>query len=406
MFRCLIASLGLMAGVPVAHAVEATSGALEVLVVDDPFARWDGTRWRIDTQVSLPYPVPLYKEHNAELHIVAYDLAVVVGCSLGEVRNRRIREVDCVVEDAALSAAPWRANPKGAAEVVAENSDRLVGLTVRLQVAHDGRVTGIQLAHEPQGSRRLNIQYENLRQVLGRAFVGFHLQSPDRFVMGEQWVERNSALFSLPSFRFLPIGVFADVGAAIQVDGLQAGSSPGQFQTPQRGLVDPAQSADVRGLGGPQVQTYDLPQGVRGPLVPDALGRSPWDVIQAPASYGRSVVAHRMDPYKGRYVVQSTGEGTVDIGLDVPLTFQGDLDAVSVYRPDDGVMTERVWSILLAPTPGSMLADGGAGWAYRQTGKLRMLAPDEEAILGASAVVSPPGPHTGRGQLLPAWPML
>ncbi len=385
----------LLTATPPALAQDASSYAvadadLDVVVVADPFARWNGTRWRVDHQIMLPYPVVLYTENNKELQIVAYDARLVIGCELGEPMRRGMHEVLCVVEDAAISAAPWSIGHNHGADVLAETDERLTGLRFSLYVTADGRVTNIGLVGEPQGGRRVNVQYENLRQILRRAVVGFHLESPDEYVVGEQWYERNSELFSLPSFRrvTLPVPI---VRSTASEDGSSSGLSQFQIARPFSG------TAGVNnGIGGGNIEGFNIPFA-------DFRAAHPIAEAQAPASFGRSVVAHRMDTYKGRYLVQSKGTGTVDIGNERPMTFRGELDAVSIYDPMDALMTERVWTVNMWPTASSILADGPAGWPYRHLGNLKMLGPDETSELGPSVLVAPP--ETNRGNL-PPWPSL
>lgn len=387
---------------PAQAAEELRSADLEIVVTPDPFSRWDGTRWLIQSQVGMPWPVVLYAESNQELQIVGWDVRLVLDCALGPEVSRRIREVDCAVEDAALSAAPWLGGPSQAEAVIGETRDRLADLDVRLQVSDDGRVTNVTLAGEPQGIRRVNYLYENLRQIVRQSVVGFHLQAPDRYVLGEQWTERNAAVYSLPSFRFLSQPGFRESGVI-------GGAGGDTTLTPAP--VGVGNSLSFGGAGTPSGLGGALsrPDGSDAAIAGDPTGNasngapSGWDLITAPASYGRSVVAHRMDRYKGHYIVQSTGEGMVDIGNDVPLIFTGPLSAVSAYRPEDAIMTERVWTLQLDPTASSLTADGVAGWSFFHNGNLKMLDPDEVPELGPSEPVSPP--TTDRGNL-PPWPMV
>lgn len=380
-----LAVLALLTGE--ARAVE----ALEVVVTSDPFARWDDTRWRIDMQMGMPFPVVLYAEFNRELQVVAVDLRAVIACDLGPRLSRKLQEVSCVVEDAALSAAPWLLRvPAHGQEVLDETVSRLSGQPFTLQVTADGRVTSVGLDDEPQSNRRVNILYENIRQLLKRAMVGFHLRSPERYVLGQEWIERNSELFSLPVFRYAPL-----FGVAI-------GGNTGT--TGYSGLA-PALSGLSTSIG----RGINLAPFTPNPEDPSWLsaeerysqGRNPIELLQGPAPLGRSTTVHRMDAYKGKLLVQSTGEGTIDIGDESSLVFTGALSATSVFSAADAVMTERVWTLQLMPTASSRFADGVAGWPYWQIGRLTMLGAEQQVELGVSELVSPP--QSQRGQLAP-WP--
>ncbi len=365
-----------------------------VVVFSDRFARWDRTRWRIDSQVALPFPVTLYGPRSAELQVVALDLRLVLGCELGAAINRKLREVACEVEDAALSAAPWLVEPRFGQEVLDATDAMLTGLQVDLHVSEDGRVTNLGISGIESGTRRENITRENLRQILSRAVVGFHLRSPSRYVLGEQWVERDSELFSMPIF----LGWNPPVLDTRTQQGTSDQLLSGQFGTGSSGSV--GEETEGGGFTMPGVQEVS-PIEV---FMPAASRQNPFLQAQAPASMSRSDVAHRMDPYKGTYVVQSHGTGSVDIGAEVPITFKGAADAVSVFAADTGVMQERVWTVRLAPTASSVLSQGVAGWPYWHQGRLQQLAPGEESEVGRSALLSPPG-ITGRGAL-PPWPAL
>jgi hypothetical protein len=400
--RPLHASLALLALTGPALADQGDDDALEVVVTADPYARWEHTRWRIDTQVALPYPVPLYAAVNHEVQVVAYDLSLVLACDLGEPVTRRSREVDCVIEDAAVRASPWLRDPPAGQAVLDETDRRLTGLDIRLQVTEEGEIATIGLHGEPEGNRRTGIQYENLRQLVSRAFVGFHMQVPPRFVIGKDWYERNSRLFSLPAFRWLAIaeGGLPPAGGgntegALYLDGAGGSTVPNEVSV---GTLVSSSGAITLSAPAPAI-------GVRTALTAIRQGRNSFDAMQAPASIGFSTFVHRMDVVKGRYLVQSHGEGSVDIGLEQPVTFKGTCDTAEVFDPTNAVMSERIWSMRLAPTAGSLLADGVAGWPYWHLGRLAKLGADEHPDLGPTRLVGWPGLPDGRGQL-PPWPAL
>lgn len=381
-------ALGLIPAAP-ALGAPADGGAdapsMEVVVTGQPYARWDGTRWLVRTQVGVPYPVVLYAGLQHELQVVAYDLSVVLGCRLEEPVGPRRREVACAVEDASISAAPWLVDPPHALEVLQETATRLEALTVRLQAHEDGRVDDVVLVGEEQRDRRVSVLTENLRQALLVSVSGFHLQLPSLLVLGEQWTEHHSNLVRVPLFRFVPGGV-AGIGDVAQntvpVDG--SGEEP-----------------DVDGTLATGTPTrVGQPPDNPGAL-PKSFGRSRFDTLVAPAALASSTLVHRTDRYQDRYVVQTSGTAALDIGRDVPVTFQGDVRAVGVLRPADGVLTERVWSVQLRPTPGSVLALGSEGWPAWVQGSLALVPPGEDVGLPAASLHAPPGGTRGD---LPPWP--
>lgn len=376
-----------------AELAEGPSGAIELEVRPDPFARFDHTRWRVDSQIGLPYPAVMYAFYNDEVQFVAADVRMVVACDLDGQPGRTRAEVSCVIEDAAVSLTPWLKHlPERSQRVLDDADGALTGLQVQLQVGADGRVLDVGLVGEPQTNRRINRQYENLRQLVLRSMLGFHMRTPSRFDVGQEWTERDSRLFSLPVFRYsgtasAGAGLSLDVpGATTVTTDPSAGRTSGVSEgyRPQLGTFSGGASGSDEVFGGGPAQ----------------FGVHPMEILMAPVGYGRSAVVNRMDMYKGQYLVQSTGEGVVDMGADLPMVFQGDLSSVSVYDPALGYLTERRWNISLAPTASSPLANGVAGWPYWQVGSLTLLGDDEVSDVGPSQIVSRMD-QAGRGQLVP-----
>lgn len=392
-------TMAALTAVTPAEATEAGSRAadapLEVIVVADPYARWRDTRWRVDIQVGLPIPAALYAEKNGELPFHAYDLSAVIHCDLAAKLGPKRQEVMCDVEDGSVAVTPWgRTLPRHAEEVLAETDERLDRLMFRLQVTEDGKVTNIGLAGEPEKNRRTSIQYENLRQMVSRAFVGFHLEAPKQIAAGEVFYEKHSRLFSLPSFRWMPVGWSGGQTSSV-LDSLGLDGGGGD----QGGLTGGNEDAGRTSVS--EVQAF--PEADEFVRAPTATGqpRHPFDAFLANASIGHSIIAHRLDIYEGRYLVQSHGEGLVDIGEHTRATFQGELDAVSVFDPRTGVMTERVWTLKLDPTASSALADGFAGWPYWHHGRIQQLGPKDMSSVGPSRIVTDPEARE-RGALTPA----
>lgn len=373
-------------------------------IISKPLARWDDTRWRVDMQLGVPYPVVLYAPTNEELQVVAMDVRLVFHCNLdGEVVRGR-GEATCEVEDAAISAAPWNARVPQA-DTVLQDTDRLLSsLRFQLQVDGTGRVLNVGLLGEPQTNERINTIYENLRQIITRAVIGFHIQAPETYTVGRDLYERNTRLMTLPSFRYSVPSLAAPLRPpnrlAAEGPAFYAGEGSPYGQPRQPGMLDQAtQTGPVEVASFVGTQQRYATQQMLGPF----SSAHPMDVLIAPASYGRNNVVHRLDAYKGSYVVQSVGEGTADIGVDIPIVYMGDMTAVAVFNPDRGYMTERRWTVSMSPTASSLMSDGVAGWPYWQIGSLQLLGPEEESPLGPSVVVAPP--HEERGQL-PPWPTL
>lgn len=408
MFRLssLAGALALYATVPQAvaapdDAAGAPAPAVEVIVASDPFKRWDDTRWRVDAQMVLPFPVALYAAKNSELQVVAVDVRLVAHCQLGENVGPRVKEVDCRIEQAALTAAPWqRQLGEPQRKALEDNRAALEGVTVRLQAVSDGRVNNLTLVGESEWYRRTQVRDENLRQILWGAFSGFDLAMPRNGIrVGEEFYEKTSRMWWMPSFRALDAGT--GVPSPIALDRRSGSTAPG--------LSEPMTASEGFNGGGaaPDASASRSVSALSTPMSPDgAAARRPSDIasLVAPSAMGRGAMVHRVDRYKGRYLLQSAGEGTVDLGRDVSLTYRGRATSVGVVLPYDGVLSERAWTVDLAPTSSNVLSDGVQGWPYRLAGTLRMLAADEVSEVGASAIVAPPGVED-RGQL-PPWPAL
>jgi hypothetical protein len=327
--------------------------SLEIEVIGDRFARFRDTRWRVDTQIGLPFPAVMYGRLNGQVEIVAADVRLVVTCKLDGEALRRRALVRCQVEDAGLTLSARQYEPPPAAQsVLAEMDAALTGLAVELHVADDGRVLDVGVLGEVQSIERVNAQNENVRQLVMRALLGFHIAGPDKYRDDQEWIERDSRLMALPRLTWL--------GQELGVDGTA------------RLSVGP----DTDGDGG------------------EVLGRGftavPPGVDMAHISVGQSTVLYRVDLYKGQYVVQGAGQGSVNVGSGVVQVFSGPMTSVGVYDRARGFVTERRWTVNLEPAASSSWASSGAGFPYWQLGSLSLLGPDEVSDVGASVIVPRP----------------
>ncbi|MCB9664278.1 MAG: hypothetical protein H6732_09205 [Alphaproteobacteria bacterium] len=300
----------------------------EVVVYDDPYARWDHTRWHVRTQLGLPTPYLLYDYSSHEMEPVAIDLDFVMSCVKTWRRNKTRQEVDCTIDDLAVRAAPWRLKEPYGEEILAYLDQRMTGSRLQLLVADDGRVMGVDLEGFTEDNDRQKAIFQQARMLLDRALAGFHLRLPPRSAIRlGQWVEYNPTLFAIPYV--------------------------------------PPQSA--RSM-----------QEARAPAIYNTLGGSR--------------VIHQLDPYKGHQVVQSVGEGTISLGGDEDNEnfFHVKLEGVSLYDPKTGVMFERVYAVHGKATAGSTMAYGRADPRYFHVGSLRLLEEDEQVDVGATGMVARP----------------
>jgi hypothetical protein len=313
----------------------------EFIIVADKFARWDNTRWYSEMQIGFPIPYPLYARVNKEFRATALQLRASFLCEKTFRRGKKGFEVRCDIEQAGLQAVPFENKAPGAEDVLAELDQALTDSAMVLFVSDDGRVNDLTLeGFSANNNRELTIR-ESARQLMLRLMAGFHMKlpRPETTVQG-QWVEHNPALLLLPVINQVEGMAFAPEGAS---------TSNLQFETF--------------------------------------------------TSIGSSFVVHQIDRYKGHLVVQSEGRGMVTDG-----GFQEDdggnqyavkLTGVSLYSPDTGIMTERVYAITGETTASSRLADGWAGSMYFHSGRVRMLGEKDVVDVGPTQLVRPPGAAAG-----------
>jgi hypothetical protein len=294
------------AGVEEAAAAPAPRAFLEeeieeVIVYGDLFARWDGTRWLVQTEMSLPYPLLLASDENDQFRTNAFQTRAVLACEKDWKLTKKRFEVLCTIEDFAMQAGVQRGErgtkPREAAErTLAQVDAKLTGAQLQLQVLDDGRVAQTQLEGVSKRNRRESLQAELLTQVLDRLMSGFHLKLRKFNQLNEgEWLEYNSNLMSMPS----PVNI------------TPAGSN----------------------------------------LVKHYLNRFEGHTLVQ--SIGQGMVSIPMN--------RSSGIGTADYVKNYKL----DLIGVSIFNLDEGYMTERVWALEGVVTAGAFFDDGGFWHAGR-----------------------------------------
>jgi hypothetical protein len=176
----------------------------EVVVYGDLFARWDDTRWFVQTEIGLPFPMLLQRDEDVGIRANAMQVRAVIRCNKQSELGRKRMEVDCVLEDIGLQVVPFRNDRSARAlasgqSVLDEIDAKLTDASLQLQVSNDGRVTNVDLEGVPKTNRRIaNIQ-ETLRQVMSRVVVGFDmkLRKGNQLYEGK-WMEYNSNLMTMP----------------------------------------------------------------------------------------------------------------------------------------------------------------------------------------------------------------
>ena len=220
--------LGLLAlgfsGCVDARAAPGADASEEVVVYADRFARWDNTRWSVQTELFLPFRLPLNMELNKGFQTFAVQMETVFVCNKTWTLGRRHMEVDCVIEDFAVRSLVREKKPKAQRiqsmrEVLQEIDERLTGARIQLQVADDGRVTNFDLEGVKKDNRRLSEMHEVQRQLMRQVLAGFHLRLRRGSELKEgQWHEYNSELMTIP----VPPEVTASAGSSLLVHHLNA----------------------------------------------------------------------------------------------------------------------------------------------------------------------------------------
>ncbi|MFT4625558.1 MAG: hypothetical protein ACI8PZ_004226 [Myxococcota bacterium] len=286
---------------PSAAEVFADEAVEEVIVYGDLFARWDGTRWMITSEMSVPYALPMLADENMGFRTNAFQLRAVLGCEKDWKLGKRKFEVLCEIEDFGMQASVQRGErgtkPLDNAQRTLDQIDaKLTGAKLQLQVLDDGRVAQTQIEGLERSNRREGLQQEMLRQVLDRLMSGFHLKLRKFNQLNEgEWLEYNSNLMSMPS------------------------------------------PSNITPAGTNMVKHY--------------LNR--FDGHTLVQSIGRGMVSVPMT------TMTSTS------GPDYTKTYKLDLIGVSIFDIDEGYMTERVWAIEGLITAGAFFDDGGFWYAGR-----------------------------------------
>jgi hypothetical protein len=172
-----------------------------IFVYDDLFARWDGTRWFVATEVTVPDPVLFQARNNFEFRSTKYQVRTIIACEKDWRRSRRRFEVDCTIEDFGMqSIAMDRDNPARVQQILDEIDTALTGSYLQLSVRDDGRVVGIDLEGPTKRNNREDVIHETLRLVMSRVIVGYDMRLRKFKDLSEGvWVEYNSSLMSIPS---------------------------------------------------------------------------------------------------------------------------------------------------------------------------------------------------------------
>lgn len=276
----------------------------EIIVYADRFARWDDTRWLVETQLGTPRPITLMSETNTEMRVQALQIRTVFLCSKTWRLTRNRYEVDCSIEDMGLQAATYPDNSPNAQAILDELDSKLTAARFQLQVSADGKVTSIDIegfdAITGLENRRTNNTRETVAALLSRAIVGFHMRLPKgrQFPHG-QWVEYNNPIMSLPS-------VSGTQGSSMIINQLDEYQGHHVVQTSGKGTIISGDDAFFATVDG--VSIYDIETGIMTERV--------WALFGGPTSSSSVAAAGAGSPYwhSGHITMLPDGAPPPDVG--------------------------------------------------------------------------------------------
>ena len=174
----------------------------DIVVYGDRFQRWDGTRWFVASETTLPAPVTIHNFNSQSMRIIAYQMHVLLRCEKDWRITARRWEVLCAIEDLSIQVVPWRSDAQRLEHnqaLIDAWRTRLVGSMIQLQVKSNGRVDNVDLEGIKNTNRRDARAIEQMRQLLLQSMAGFDMKlRRNNFLNTGQWVEYRSPLLSLP----------------------------------------------------------------------------------------------------------------------------------------------------------------------------------------------------------------
>lgn len=232
-----------------------------IRVYDDLFARWDGTRWFVATEVSMPWEILFKARENYEFRSDRYQVRTIIECEKDWRRSRRRFEVDCTIADFGIQVTARNSDDPGKVQRVLDEVDTaLTGAYLQLSVRDDGRVVGIDLEGPTKRNNREDIIHETLRLVMTRVIVGYNMRLRKFKDLSEGvWVEYNSSLMSIPTQDATSRGTSTLVHKLEMLDGHATVESRGRGMIATGDLGSTAGSYFETDYSG--VSVYDRKEG-------------------------------------------------------------------------------------------------------------------------------------------------
>ena len=350
-----------------------------VLVWPDKFARWKDTRWFVATELVLPTGLQLLAKDNLGESTYAFQVRAIVTCDQDYRLGKKKIEVSCKIVDFAIRAPTMRRDRTAAdrakvQKILDEIDADMTGASVQMQVDERGSITNIDLEGITYRNLRERQRFESLRQISARLFYPFHMKLPKTGVKEGNWPEFDSELMSMPS-----------------IDGVKGYSTIVHWMNFYKGYL----------------LVQDIGTGVVSVTAPpDTIA----DIDRSPSADTSS--SGRSTPGGGLGGGGGAADGTVGpgaLGGDAPqavntgedfaanrnLSYRLNMTGVSIYNIDNGIMEERVWSMVGTPT-----ASNPTILKYWYSGRIQLLGAADNPDLGPTEQISyPQRPVEG----LPVW---
>ena len=349
----------------------------EIVVYGDDFARWDRTRWWVQSELVLPSGLLLAAENNLSFKTHALQVRAVVACDKDAKLSGRKWEVSCEIEDVGLlvtSTNDWRPQQQERVQAVLDQVDaRLGGSKVQLQVDIDGGITNFDIEGLSSDNLRERQIQETFRTLVTMVMAGFHLKIPDHAQRDGQWTETHTELMDIPSLTAargstMVVHQSSPYGEDRLVQSLGEGTVAvaipyvGTDAFHHSWLIESQESvvgskATITGTGFGQVRRIEFPPPADTTPIESSLSSAP-----------------------------AKGEQRE---MELEATWSMNLSGVAIFQRSTGIMTERVWACSGTPTAGS--AGGAATGPYLNLGRLWMLGADERPSVGPTKQVAWPG---------------
>jgi hypothetical protein len=162
---------------------------------------WDWSRthrFYLESHVQLPVVMWLATPYNHQARITAFDVRLVTTCANAQVLTKHTVEVNCSIDDVALSAAGLPQEAGLLQPILVELDEMLSGATVQLQMNDDGKLGNISLDGLKRRNNRSGWINENLRLIVSRAYAGLDLNLPqdeeNSWPQYESWLMRAPAV--------------------------------------------------------------------------------------------------------------------------------------------------------------------------------------------------------------------